>query len=173
MERLSICVGDPPTSGGVALPYASAPMTFMGFQAALIGGKVRCALCESIGHIVKAGGPSRLSFNGAELALEGDLLLCGCVPAPSMMATLQRTSRFDDDRERLGRAPAVHDELVRMQAGGLDVPFLAYRIETQDGRVFEGLTDREGKLPRVATAQGQAFKVFLGDEALARKDLPQ
>jgi hypothetical protein len=62
----------------------------------LIGGRVQCAACQSIGLIAKAGGPARSGFYGAEVALEGDVVVCHCpVPQP-LISNLQNLSSADD-----------------------------------------------------------------------------
>ena len=97
MDRKYIVVGDAPACGGTVLPFVCRPTdTIDGCQKALVGGRVFCAVCNSVGFIAKAGGLYRPTLCGAELALEGDMVECQC-PVPSLLvSTKQNRSRCDD-----------------------------------------------------------------------------
>lgn len=96
MQRRILVVGDPPALGGRVLAYAP-PFTkmVMGHQVAIIGGRVYCQNCDSIGVISKSGGPRRMGYI-TEVALEGDLCVCQCAQPQPLISTLQRTSSCDD-----------------------------------------------------------------------------
>jgi hypothetical protein len=96
MQRRQLVVGDPPARGGRILPYTPPfTMKIMGHQVAIIGGRVRCEACGSIGIIAKAGGPRRMGYI-TEVALEGDLCVCQCPEPQPLVSTLQSNSSFDD-----------------------------------------------------------------------------
>ena len=97
MNRFLIVVGDAPACGGAVLPYEGTPIsTILEHRIALVGGRVFCVVCQSVGLIAKAGGPYRVTFCGAEQALEGDVVVCRCpVPSP-LVASRQRFSTCDD-----------------------------------------------------------------------------
>lgn len=96
MMRKTIVVGDPSASGGAVLPYNGPLSNVFGHRFALIGGRAYCEGCHSIGIIAKAGGRHRGSFHGAELALEGDVVVCHCPTPPPLIATLVHTMMTDD-----------------------------------------------------------------------------
>jgi uncharacterized Zn-binding protein involved in type VI secretion len=96
MMRRTIVVGDAPACGGRVLPYAAElASTIHGHPVALIGGRVYCEGCHSVGIIAKAGGPRREAFI-SEVALEGDVVVCHCPKPPPLISTLQTTSYNDD-----------------------------------------------------------------------------
>ena len=96
MMRRTIVVGDAPVCGGSVLPYVAAlSSTIHGHPVALIGGRVYCEGCHSVGIIAKAGGPRRVEFISEE-ALEGDVVVCHCPKPQPLMSTLQTTSYADD-----------------------------------------------------------------------------
>lgn len=97
VERKIIVVGDSPACGGEVLPFEAHPPSYiMGHRIALIGGRVFCAGCNSVGHIAKAGGPYRMGFCDAEQALEGDVVVCACpVPQP-LVSSKQNISSCED-----------------------------------------------------------------------------
>lgn len=99
MIRKTLVVGDPPESGGNILPYEG-PLSYInGHRAALIGGRVYCQGCNSVGIIIKTGGPRRMKFNGAEQALEGDAVQCYCSKPPLIFSKNQNSSYYDDGRQ--------------------------------------------------------------------------
>lgn len=96
MMRKVIVVGDPPASGGAVLPYGGHMSDVFGHRLALIGGRAYCEGCNSVGIIAKAGGPRRGCFHGAEMALEGDVVVCHC-PVPPPLVSGQRYAPVYDD----------------------------------------------------------------------------
>lgn len=96
MQRRELVVGDPPARGGRILPYTP-PFTkeIMGQQVAIIGGRVYCEACASVGVIAKAGGSRRTGYI-TEVALEGDLCVCQCPEPQPLVSTLQNLSFVDD-----------------------------------------------------------------------------
>ena len=96
MMRRTLVVGDAPVCGGSVLPYEAAlSSTIHGHPVALIGGRVYCEGCHSVGIIAKAGGPRRVEFISEE-ALEGDVVVCHCPRPQPLVSTLQTTSYADD-----------------------------------------------------------------------------
>ncbi len=104
MMRKVLVVGDPPASGGAVLPYDGPLMDIHGYRAALIGGRAYCEGCNSVGILAKAGGRRRAGLHTAEIALEGDVLVCHCPVPPALISTLQHAPTYDD-----GLATAVRD----------------------------------------------------------------
>ncbi|CAN0624341.1 protein of unknown function [Burkholderia multivorans] len=97
-------VGDSLSSGGTMNPYGGPLFLVHGHQAALIGGSAFCTACQSIGTIAKAGGPYRIKFQG-EVALDDDIVLCGCSAPPRIVALLAGEAWCDDGLRRLRRHP--------------------------------------------------------------------
>ncbi|MGJ7534775.1 MULTISPECIES: M35 family metallo-endopeptidase [unclassified Variovorax] len=96
MMRKLIVVGDPPASGGAVLPYGGPMSDVFGKCLALIGGRAYCEGCNSVGIIAKAGGPRRGWFHSAEMALEGDVVVCHCPVPPPLVSKLQHPPTYDD-----------------------------------------------------------------------------
>lgn len=183
MQRRIACVGDVLSSGGTVLPADGPPMTFMGHQVALIGGQAFCTACKSNGVIAKSGGPYRLRFL-AEVALDGDIVMCKCPRPPRIIAALSGESSCDDNLGGSGQhtssgfaaAGAIasnlvepYDEQVKATADG--PAGYPYYIETTDGRVFQGRLDASGMLPRVHTGHSaDDYTVYWGDDAIAKQN---
>ena len=118
MLRNTVVVGDSPMPGGKVLPYGGPSFTILGHQAALIGGRAYCEGCHSIGVIAKAGGPRRQILHGAEVALEGDVVLCQCATPQPLVSALQSSFHCDDGAADSAGAMLT---LAVLQAGGLAV----------------------------------------------------
>lgn len=136
-----------------------------------------------------------MNFMG-EVALENDIVICGCPVHPKLVANLHQTMTYDDGATSVGAqsalAPAAaagtvgaagaaaimqksedlpHDELVQLLgAEPHNLAGMFYRIEVKDGRVFSGTVPENGEMPRIGTAAANSYDVFWGDEALARGD---
>lgn len=96
MQRRELVVGDPPARGGRILPYTpSFTKKILGHQVAIIGGRVYCEACGSVGVIAKAGGSRRTGYI-TEVALEGDLCVCQCPKPQPLVSMLQNLSFVDD-----------------------------------------------------------------------------
>ncbi|MXN77970.1 PAAR domain-containing protein [Burkholderia sp. 4701] len=185
MNRRIAVVGDSLSSGGTIGPYSGPPFLVRGHQAALIGGSAFCIECQSTGIIAKAGGPYRLKFQG-EVALDRDVVLCGCSTPPSIIALLAGEAWCDDGLKGLGEVVSsrtIMGRVVSVKKGAFDEQVEAkssgsaaqgpegypYYIETADGRIHSGVLDASGELPRIHTGDGPGdYTVYWGDEAIAK-----
>ncbi|ABI86619.1 PAAR domain-containing protein [Burkholderia ambifaria] len=186
MNRRIAVVGDSLSSGGTIQPYSGPPFLVHGHQAALIGGSAYCTTCKSIGIIAKAGGPYRLKFQG-EVALDQDIVLCGCSMPPRIMASLAGEALCSDGLKGLGEVVSsrtttggvtsikkgAFDEQVEttvssdLVAGPAGYP---YYIETADGRAHSGELDASSILPRIHTGDASGeYIIYWGDEAIAKQ----
>lgn len=167
MERNVVLVGDPASSGGAVLPN-DCRSNVNGVAKALMGGKVWCAACKSVGFIAKSGGPYRPNLWGDEEVLDGDLVICKC-PAPPKLHALAVSSRpprvYVDDRiETLGVLPPPFRKFINMRkvrrtsyglahslqfelknkATGELSANTRYRILLSTNTEYQGLTDSTG-----------------------------
>ncbi|CAG9243558.1 PAAR repeat-containing protein [Burkholderia diffusa] len=186
MNRRIAVVGDTLSSGGTINSYGGPRFLVRGHQAALIGGSAFCTACQSTGIIAKAGGPYRLKFQG-EVALDRDIVLCGCSTPPSIIAVLAGEAWCDDRLKGLGEVVSnrtttggvaslkkgAFDEQIEATTCGStadDPEGYPYYIETADGRIHSGVLDANGELPRVHTGDGSGhYTVYWGDEAIAKR----
>ncbi|KVL30965.1 PAAR domain-containing protein [Burkholderia sp. MSMB1835] len=186
MNRRIAVVGDSLSSGGTISLFNGPRFLVHEHQAALIGGRAFCTACQSTGIIAKAGGPYRLKFRG-EVALDRDIVLCGCSTPPSIVAELAGEVWCDDRLQGLGEVVSSRTAtggVMSLKKGTFDEQIEAvtlgcaatvqegypYFIETADGRIHSGVLDASGELPRVNTGDGSGnYTVFWGDEAIAKK----
>ncbi len=191
--RKIVVVGDKTTTSGVIQPNANSTFSVgdAGHKVALIGGQATCLACKSIGIIAKAGGPRRMNFMG-EVALEDDIVLCGCPVHPKLVANLHQTMTYDDQAESLGivtspmvdsataataaspsssspsgQAPQGKRFLFQDSETGKPLANRAYLAKV-GGASQNGVTDGEG-YANVDAAAGQVVQLHLIFKAPARQ----
>ncbi|BCQ27094.1 PAAR domain-containing protein (plasmid) [Caballeronia sp. NK8] len=179
MRRFAV-VGDKLSNNGEICDYKGAFFLLGGRQAALINGAAYCPVCQTTGYIAKEGGPRRMTIGASEIALEYDVVVCGCPEYPRIFARLAGEAWYDDLAESLGvigaesaapaRAFSVRDFDEQVRAAGASEGY-PYFIEIADGRKFSGRIEYGGVLPRIMTgANAGNYIVYWGDDALAKAD---
>ena len=88
-SRRYIVLGAATDAGGKVVS-ASSLMLLDGVPRALEGDLVSCPACGTEGRIACDGARLAVSENGRRPALEDDLCLCGCSPAPRLLASQER-----------------------------------------------------------------------------------
>jgi hypothetical protein len=182
----AVVEGDPLTSGGNSRVIEGVPhSTIEGPDGrprnqTLVGQKAWCDACKSTGVIAPApGSPDTLrerfhfvDYRGQE-ALGGDLVICKCEQHPQVISIYGRTVMIVDtgDGTNSANLAASHqfDELLRAVGDGATEDY-PYYVETSDGRTFTGRLGSDGALPRVTTAAADDYRVYWGDEALAKQE---
>ncbi|AEK63511.1 PAAR domain-containing protein [Collimonas fungivorans] len=174
--RKVVVVGDKTTTSGVILPNANSTFSVgdAAHKVALIGGQATCLACKGVGVIAKAGGPRRMDFMG-EVALENDIVICGCPVHPKLVSNLHQTMTHDDQAESQGILPPPaaasaagipmadnqpaaetkrYDEQIKFLLGsGTALAGAAYTLTLDDGSKVTGTTDADGKTERVTTPE--------------------
>jgi uncharacterized Zn-binding protein involved in type VI secretion len=165
------------TTAGGTVRASATWYTVDGTPIAREGDPVDCPACgtEGIIQCVQPRMPNHL--DGKEFALSDDLCICGCSPAPKLIAEqtvkYQLLALVPDEVVRRSSSPAarqathlIYDEQLRLVAPPIEgVP---YFIETRDGRSLSGRTGPGGLLPRIDTPGEDEYTVLWGDEALAK-----
>jgi uncharacterized Zn-binding protein involved in type VI secretion len=85
MKRYHITLGARTTAGGTVIT-ASSLASINGAPMAIEGDAVSCPSCHSEGVIVCVGPRLPDHWNGKQYALQDDLCVCKCVPAPRLVA---------------------------------------------------------------------------------------
>ncbi|AEK63261.1 PAAR domain-containing protein [Collimonas fungivorans] len=174
--RKIVVVGDKTTTSGVILPNANSTFSVgdVGHKVALIGGQATCLACKGVGTIAKAGGPRRMNFMG-EVALENDIVICGCPVPPKLISNLHQTMTYDDQAESQGVVPPPtatsaasmpmaddqlvaqtkrYDEQIKFLLGsGTALAGAAYTLTLDDGSTVSGTTDADGRTERITTTE--------------------
>ncbi|MET3917034.1 putative Zn-binding protein involved in type VI secretion [Variovorax sp. OAS795] len=176
MMRKFIVVGDPPAPGGAVLPYSGPMMDVFGHRIALIGGRAYCEGCNSVGIIAKAGGPRRGWLRGAEMALEGDVVICHCPVPPPLVATLVHNTSFDDMLAGTREFNASYTAIPGWFAG--DSPSIAASKKVVDEMVEHPpeAEQTENICPNMTNKEFCTLMLDLRDKAVAvisKKRLPE
>ncbi|GJH25433.1 PAAR domain-containing protein [Caballeronia novacaledonica] len=101
MRRFAV-VGDKLSNNGEICDYKGLIFMLGGHQAALIDGAAYCPICKTTGYIAKEGGPRRMTLGASEIALENDVVVCGCPEHPRIFAKLAGEAWYDDLAENPG-----------------------------------------------------------------------
>ncbi|MGF6572559.1 Zn-binding Pro-Ala-Ala-Arg (PAAR) domain-containing protein, incolved in TypeVI secretion [Paraburkholderia fungorum] len=87
MHRKMIVQGDKTTKNGV-VTTGDPTMTCGGKPLAFVGAEVSCPACNSTGKIANVMPYMPMTFcGGKQVALEDDICLCKCDPAPKLIAS--------------------------------------------------------------------------------------
>jgi uncharacterized Zn-binding protein involved in type VI secretion len=95
-KRCYITLGAATDAGGKVVT-ASSSMVLDGVKRALEGDLVDCPGCHAQGKIACSGPRLAARENGRQPALEDDVCLCGCTPAPRLVANQQRYRQWVSD----------------------------------------------------------------------------
>ncbi|WP_250532631.1 PAAR domain-containing protein [Caballeronia sp. AZ10_KS36] len=182
MRRIAV-VGDMLSNGGEIRRQVEMPFTMgsEGHQAALINGSAYCPACKTTGYIAKAGGPRRMTLGKSQIALDEDLVICGCPEHPHIVAKRAGEAWYDDLADivgSIGSANVAGTDSAWMSAGAFDECVCAsnvpegypYLISKADGESRCGRTDSTCRLPRIYTGSAETYEIHWGDDALSHKD---
>ena len=137
--------------------------------------KTYCSACKREGYIAPQGprwpgtGP-----NGKQWALSGDINVGGCNPPPIFYAErgMRMTFTAGEIAALNGRKPgaahlpfassdAVHDEqFTLLDDAHRPLVNVRYRIVTDTGQIFAGITDAAGQTHRIATDAAASLKIY-------------
>lgn len=177
MNRRFACVGDTLERGGQVLPCAGSKNLIRGHQVALIGGQALCKACKSVGTIAKAGGPRRMNFMG-EVALDGDIVLCGCSNPARILAKLAGEAWYDDmaaptsqlsQPANVGQASEdeIFYEIVEAKTD-LPVAGMVYKLWSDGQELFDKKSFDEGKTQAFSLDEHPALSFVAWKEGAAR-----
>ena len=178
MRRHYILVGDKTTSGA-RVTEGMEYMTHRGTMLSFLGARIYCPACESEGCIVGTGPRWPDNVMGKHAALDNDLGMCKCQPAPRLIASQDDMFQTFEAHElaEMGFAPTgarlpkppigiFHERIRIVDAQGKPVSGVPYHIKDPSGRTYKGLTDASGYCPRVFTENRQDLLVSVGIKAL-------
>jgi uncharacterized Zn-binding protein involved in type VI secretion len=180
VKRYILKKGDKSTNGGVVLE-GIAGCILNGTPLTFIGARVWCNGCKSEGFIASKGPHRTATMMGKQQALEGDICVCRCTPAPIMLASQDTASHSFQTHELASQDSAgtstsitsknrrFYDECVRViDKNGRPIASIPYHIRTPGGAVYKGLTDVSGHCPRVYTDNSSTLDIAIGMRALER-----
>ncbi|MEJ8827178.1 M35 family metallo-endopeptidase [Variovorax humicola] len=132
----------------------------------MIGGRAYCESCNSVGLIAKTGGPRRGLLRDAEMALDGDVVVCQCPYHQPVKSTLPNAGEYDDtDYGFLGLTAAP----VLANYGSVFSPPMAAAKKVVDEH-FEHAPEHEPTIeaicPNMTNKQFAVLVMELRDEAV-------
>jgi uncharacterized Zn-binding protein involved in type VI secretion len=171
MKRYHITLGAKTTVGGTVIT-ASSLASINGALMALEGDTVSCPACRSQGVIVCAGPRLPDNWNGKQYALQDDLCVCKCVPAPRLVATQALKCQHVQEepniasvrREPVGGAVVgkmTEEERfpLRLIEDATNLPHRnrQYRLDLLGGRTMAGTTDEDGLTQPLTASERSAI----------------
>jgi hypothetical protein len=163
--------GDPLSSAPDSYVMSSGSNTFFdedGHRSmAFVGGDAYCGKCKSIGKIIGGSGCSDSARaydvpTGRRQAVAGDFVQCQCSMRPVILVRYGTGWVINDtwgshaqalgsstQWSQEGRASDFDELIVLHDEQGNPVAGLRYKLTTDDGQVFQGVTDERGATQRV------------------------
>ncbi|RKR43822.1 PAAR domain-containing protein [Paraburkholderia sp. BL17N1] len=179
MRKALVVQGSPTTTGGLVIGGSATHMTDHGKPFALDGDEATCGKCEGVFRIV--GTATRRRYRGQPGVVEGDPVLCPCGLNYVMAGLNPGCFYWTDDIavaasavastiDNASRGTGIYDEQVCGATTVANLEGYPYFIESAEGRTFSGRLGKDGLLPRVRTDAAAHYKVYWGDDALARQE---
>jgi len=158
MKRFYIFEGDKTSSGGT--PIASQDhSTWHGRKYIMLDDKVYCPACKKIGTVVGQGARLNDNWMGKRPALNDDICVCGCRPAPKLIAYQDNDWQMMTAEEmavqgfgtiqnaatpaNIGERFDLHFQ-IRGDKTDKPIANIPYKISLEDGQEIVGTTDANG-----------------------------
>ncbi|WP_229634142.1 PAAR domain-containing protein [Duganella qianjiadongensis] len=176
MKRYTITLGASTTVGGKVIS-ASGHGSINGFKIALEEDVIFCPACKSQGKIVCTGPRITETWNGANVALENDLCLCGCPSPPKLVPNQSVRYQIIEESETDKPQTAVTSTAGGPQAdevGMFDDRYILideetgeplinaeYALMRQSGVIEFGTTDLQGHTHLLAAmAEAELIQIY-------------
>lgn len=113
-------------------------------------------------HVMLTAQGASLKLKGGNIEIHGP----GKMVFKASKKELAGPKDASADRPALPKAEGIYNEafVVLNEKTGEPMPHVPYRLESASGTVFEGVTDAQGRVPRVFSAKPEELKLFLTDD---------
>jgi uncharacterized Zn-binding protein involved in type VI secretion len=172
MRRYTITLGAATTSGGKVVSASSEGM-IDGRPIALEGDLVSCPACKAGGKIACVGPRIPESWNGKNVALENDLVICRCPVPPKLLPNQAVRSQVIKDTgralsnpvaDRATRGPwgqAFSDQFKLVDDEGRPLANREYAVVRASGKLEFGTSDQAGHTHTLSTtAQAEPVEIY-------------
>jgi uncharacterized Zn-binding protein involved in type VI secretion len=162
--------GPTPHVGGPVLPAGCPTVIISGMPAARVGDK---AVCNGPSDTIVSGAPCVI-IGGMPAARLGDFTSHGGTitsGSPTVIIGDDCSSASSPQQSQSPSAPiGPCDEKVQITntATGLPIKGYPFFVERDGLPVVSGRTDNQGCIPRIKSDRPEQYRLFLGDEALAK-----
>jgi hypothetical protein len=173
MRRYYIRYGDKSTSGGIVTQGLNS-FTIYGVMASYHGAYVTCPRCERGGGPICGDGPSRpfTLANRKQIALENDIILCGCDPKPRLIPsqnhawmsfdgneiqTWRKAAGIQNKQPEPGQPYNAHF-VVNHGRSGQPLEYMFYTLDAPSGPVT-GITGPAGKTDYVTDTSAATLRL--------------
>ncbi|MCX5468841.1 PAAR domain-containing protein [Acinetobacter nematophilus] len=137
----------------------------------LEGMKHYCPKCKVMTSAISLG--KGFFIVGTSTAImAGDKTTCGATFLPNQSLAVResgksigRNNAKNSTSTNNNFADVFDEQIVAVDHEGNFIPNTAYYIKSEDGQIFNGYTDSEGKTPRIITNSANDLEIWLGDDA--------
>jgi uncharacterized Zn-binding protein involved in type VI secretion len=177
MKRFYIFAGDKTSSDGI--PIASQDhSTWHGRYYIMLNDKVYCPACKKTGTVVGQGPRLDDNWMGKRPALNDDICVCDCRPAPKLIAYQDNDWQMMTAEEvaaqgygSMKQATAENsDEFLEQYFEFVDdsgSPVnLVYRVETFEGITHEGMLENDGRTIKVPYSRNKDMRMISWTKAV-------
>lgn len=135
----------------------------------LDGMKHFCPKCKVISYAI-ASNTGFMMVGTRTIVGDGDLSTCGSKYIKNQDLVVRdggsnRGTTVSHSNELLKQEKVFDEQIVAIDQNGEYLPYIVFYIETVEGEIYQGMTDFEGKTPRITTHSSSKLKIWLGDDA--------
>lgn len=174
MIRYCLVEGDKSSAGGEVLE-GIADCIIMGKRMTFLGAKVFCPACKTTGEIVGIGPRHPNDWMGKGEALDGDLCICKCKPAPVMLASTRHSSHIFTNSELAAMGfDAFGRPLARVTARAADKAVAVTPTEATPADELTVQFDEQVQLRAIAAPSlaGMRYAIRMPDGTVQRGEIP-
>jgi uncharacterized Zn-binding protein involved in type VI secretion len=164
--RSQVVVGDRTSHGGVVL-NGSPTHDWHGIPIARQGDRVFCPRCPPFEFMIAEGLENCTDTDaGLPMAVEGHKTTCGAtlIARPASPEAMLVAKSLIDPHDR----PFNEQVMAIESASGKALAGIHYFIQCDNGTVFHGVTDSEGKCPRIGMDEVVSFEIWFGIAAIQK-----
>lgn len=149
-------------SGKVSSQSQSAETKITADKAIAVASVTKSVSVTAKDHVLLTAQGASLKLKGGNIEIHGP----GKMVFKASKKELNGPKDASADRPALPKAEGIYNEafVVLNEKTGAPMPHVPYRLESARGTVFEGVTDAQGRVPRVFSAKPEELKLFLIDD---------
>ncbi|MEG0483219.1 MAG: PAAR domain-containing protein [Acinetobacter sp.] len=157
------------TNHGGIIYEADDSFIIQGKAVHLDGMKHFCPQCNVISYAIAAN-TGFMIVGTRTIVGDGDTSTCGSKYIKNQDLVVResgvnRETTVNNSNEFLKQDKVFDEQIIAIDQNGQYLPNITFYIETVEGEIYHGMTDFEGKTPRITTNSSSELRIWLGDDA--------